>query len=81
MPIMIPLEIPDHAPEAEKKIFETLKSIAQSRNWVVLHSILIDLRKIDFVIFIPDLWSVICIKVVHSPSVCGKCRVSAVEIV
>lgn len=65
MPIMIPSEIPNDAPAQEKKIFETLKSIAESRNWVVLHSILIDSEKIDFVIFISDLCSVICIKVVQ----------------
>ena len=65
MAIMIPPEIPDDAPMSEKEIFETLKPIAQSRNWVVLHSILIDSRKIDFVIFIPDICSVICIKVVQ----------------
>ena len=65
MAIMIPPEIPNDAPMSEKEIFEILKPIAQSRNWVVLHSILIDSRKIDFVIFIPDLCSVICIKVVQ----------------
>ena len=65
MAIMIPPEIRDDAPMWEKEIFETLKPIAQSRNWVVLHSILIDSIKIDFVIFIPDLCSIICIKVVQ----------------
>ena len=66
MAIMIPPEIPDDAPMWEKETFETLKLVAQSRNWVVLHSILIDSRKIDFVIVIPDLCSVICIKVVQN---------------
>ncbi len=65
MAIMIPNVIPDSASQSEKVIFETFKTIAQSRDWVVLHSILIDSKKIDFVIVIPALCSVICIKEVQ----------------
>ena len=69
MPIMIPAEIHDSVKGSEKTIFEIFKSSAK-RNWVVLHGITIsscDSNSLpDFVILIPDLVSVICLKVVES---------------
>ena len=71
MAIMIPPEIPEGARVSEKMIFETLKIIAEARDWVVLHSIEIPqsenpegLHKIDFVILMPKYASVICLEVV-----------------
>ena len=70
MPEMIPDEIPSHAQQAKKTIFETLKHSVptQSEDWIIFHSIQIpqrgdstNSRVIDFVILIPDLLCVICI--------------------
>ena len=74
MPIMIPPEISDDAPVSEKIVFETLKILPQSRDWIVLHGREIPIEaqntkdnptshKIDFVILIPEYFSVICLEV------------------
>lgn len=70
MPLMIPDEIPDTAPESEKVVFDNLKHAAHARDWVVLHSVYVDnLRnptrpfEIDFVILIPEYCAVICLEV------------------
>ena len=67
---MIPSEIPDNAPYSEKVIFENLRSAARSRDWVVFHSEYVDNpdnparpREIDFLIFIPEFCTVMCLEV------------------
>ena len=75
MAIMIPPEIPDSAPVSKKMIFETLKIIAEARDWIVLHGVEIpaadnitNSREIDFIILIPDILSVICLEIVTDKS-------------
>ena len=72
MPIMIPAEIPGTIRKSEEIIFQIFKSSAK-RNWVVLHGITIPsyvgTSLPDFVILMPDLVSVICLKVIESDSV------------
>lgn len=70
MPLMIPDEIPNTAPESEKVVFDNLKPAAHARNWVVLHSVYVDNPRnptrpleIDFVILIPEYCAVICLEV------------------
>ena len=71
MPIIVPDLISDEVPVSEKVIFETLKLAPKARDWVIFHGIKIpphdnspNPSKIDFVILIPSLVSVICLKVV-----------------
>lgn len=72
MPIMIPAEIPGAIRKSKEIIFQVFKSSAK-RNWVVLHGITIPSyvgnSLPDFVILMPDLVSVICLKVIESDSV------------
>ena len=72
MPIMIPAEIPGVIRKSEEIIFQVFKSSAK-RNWVVLYGITIPSyvgnSLPDFVILMPDLVSVICLKVIESDSV------------
>ncbi len=69
MAIMIPPEIPDNAPWSEKIIFKNLMHAPQARDWRVFHSQLVKqpknttkTREIDFIIVIPEGFSVICLE-------------------
>ena len=66
---MFPPEIPDNAPYSEKVIFDSLRSAVRSRDWVVFHSEYVDNpnnpfrpREIDFLIFVPEYCTVICLE-------------------
>src|SRR5260370_10207339 len=68
MPRMIPYVLDSKTPASERRIFELLKSLPGSDDWVVLHSLGLsnaytgDYGKIDFLIFIRDL-GILCLEV------------------
>ena len=67
MAVMIPDTISDTAPPSEQNIFEKLKHIP--KEWMVFHSVHVKLgsdprpREIDFLILMPEYYSVICLEV------------------
>ncbi|MDE2686658.1 MAG: DUF2075 domain-containing protein [Chloroflexota bacterium] len=70
MAIMFPEQIRRDAPESERIIFEILKRSTIAREWVVYHSEytnnpdnLARPREIDFLIFVPDSFAIICLEV------------------
>src|SRR5260370_29451467 len=68
MPRMIPYVLDSKTPASERRIFELLKSLPGSDDWVVLHSLGLsnaytgDYGEIDFLILIPDL-GILCLEV------------------
>ena len=71
---MIPSEIPESAPNAEKMIFEIIRcnTYASIHRWIVFHSGKVEnplnpspqyKRDIDFIIIIPEYFSIICLEV------------------
>ena len=67
---MIPDTIPDDAPHSEKTIFNNLMRSSQTREWTVFHSEYVKNpnhparpREIDFLIFMPEHCSIICLEV------------------
>ena len=67
MAVMIPDSISDDAPLSEQNIFEKLKRVPN--NWMIFHSVHVKVgknprpREIDFLILIPEYYSVICLEV------------------
>ena len=66
---MIPDRIPDEAPESEKIIFKNLMRSPHAREWTVFHSEYVKNpkhptrpREIDFLIFIPEYCSIVCLE-------------------
>jgi UvrD-like helicase C-terminal domain/Nuclease-related domain/AAA domain len=68
MPAMIPNAIDPNAPTSERRVFDLLKCIPDSQQWIVLHSLGLsnsysgEYGEVDFVVIIPDS-GIVCLEV------------------